>query len=75
MIEGRLLRAATGAGVPREQLLSAWTGRECVEGWPGDGYRSNQWRKMMAQNATEIDDILGKIRLLSMTSGFRCRIP
>ena len=64
MIEGRLLRAATGAGVPREQLLSAWTGRECVEGWPGDGYRSNQWRKMMAQNATEIDDILGKIRLV-----------
>ena len=64
MIEGRLLRAATGAGVPREQLLAAWTGRECVEGWPGDGYRSNQWRKMMAQNATEIDDILGKIRLV-----------
>ncbi|MEC8245155.1 MAG: RNA polymerase sigma factor region1.1 domain-containing protein, partial [Pseudomonadota bacterium] len=55
MIEGRLLRAATGAGVSREQLLAAWTGRECVEGWPGDGYRSNQWRKMMAQNATEVD--------------------
>ncbi|MDC3020846.1 RNA polymerase sigma factor RpoD, partial [bacterium] len=50
--------------VPREQLLAAWTGRECVEGWPGDGYRSNQWRKMMAQNATEVDDILGKIRLV-----------
>ena len=64
MIEGRLLRAATGAGVSREQLLAAWTGRECVEGWPGDGYRSNQWRKMMAQNATEVDDILGKIRLV-----------
>ena len=64
MIEGRLLRAATSAGVPREQLLAAWTGRECVEGWPGDGYRSNQWRKMMAQNATEVDDILGKIRLI-----------
>ncbi|MEC9143157.1 MAG: RNA polymerase sigma factor RpoD [Pseudomonadota bacterium] len=64
MIEGRLLRAAKGAGVSREQLLAAWTGRECVEGWPGDGYRSNQWRKMMAQNATEVDDILGKIRLV-----------
>jgi RNA polymerase primary sigma factor len=64
MIEGRLLRTATSAGVPREQLLAAWTGRECVEGWPGDGYRSNQWRKMMAQNATEVDDILGKIRLV-----------
>ncbi|MEC8309559.1 MAG: RNA polymerase sigma factor RpoD [Pseudomonadota bacterium] len=64
MIEGRLLRAATGAGVSREQLLAAWTGRECVEGWPGDGYRSNHWRKMMAQNATEVDDILGKIRLV-----------
>ncbi len=64
MIEGRLLRTATSAGVPREQLLAAWTGRECVEVWPGDGYRSNQWRKMMAQNATEVDDILGKIRLV-----------
>ena len=63
MIEGRLLRTAPA---PRsaEQLLAAWTGRECVEGWPGDGYRSNQWRKMMAQNATEVDDILGKIRLV-----------
>jgi len=63
-IDGRLLRIATDAGIPRDQLLEAWSGRECVESWPGDGYRSNQWRKLKAQHADELDDILGKIRLV-----------
>jgi RNA polymerase primary sigma factor len=63
-IEGRLLRVASAAGVPRDQLLAAWSGRECVDSWPGDGYRSNQWRKLKAQHADELDDILGKIRLV-----------
>ena len=63
-IEGRLLRIATDSGIPRDQLLEAWSGRECVESWPGDSYRSNQWRKLKAQNADELDDILGKIRLV-----------
>ncbi|MGB0161719.1 MAG: RNA polymerase sigma factor region1.1 domain-containing protein, partial [Candidatus Puniceispirillaceae bacterium] len=63
-IEGRLLRIATSAGVPRDQLLAAWSGRECVASWPGDGYRSNQWRKLKAQHADELDDILGKISLV-----------
>ena len=35
MIEGRLLRAATGAGVPREQLLSAWTEPRMCRGLAG----------------------------------------
>ena len=63
-IEGRLLRVASAAGVPRDQLLAAWSGRECVDSWPGEGYRSNQWRKLKAQHADELDDILGKIRLV-----------
>ena len=63
-IEGRLLRIATDSGVPRDQLLAAWSGRECVEAWPGDNYKSNQWRKLKAQHADELDDILGKIRLV-----------
>ncbi|MEK9962510.1 MAG: RNA polymerase sigma factor RpoD, partial [Rhodobiaceae bacterium] len=63
-IEGRLMRIANAAGVPRDQLLVAWSGRECVDSWPGDGYRSNQWRKLKAQHADELDDILGKIRLV-----------
>jgi len=63
-IDGRLLRIATDAGISRDQLLEAWSGRECVESWPGDGYRSNQWRKLKAQHADELDDILGKIRLV-----------
>jgi RNA polymerase primary sigma factor len=63
-IEGRLLTKATAAGVPRAQLLEAWTTRECVEGWPGDDYRSNQWRKLKAQDGDELAEIQGKIRLV-----------
>jgi len=63
-IEGRLMRTATAAGVPRAQLLEAWTGRECVDSWPGDGYRSNQWRKLKAQHGDELEEIQGKIRLV-----------
>ncbi len=63
-IEGRLLTTATAAGVPRAQLLEAWTNRECVESWPGDDYRSNQWRKLKAQHGDELADIQSKIRLV-----------
>ena len=62
--EGRLLSTATAAGVPRTQLLQAWTNRECVEGWPGDDYRSNQWRKLKAQHGGEIAEVQDKIRLI-----------
>ena len=63
-IEGRLLTTATAAGVPRAQLLEAWTNRECVESWPGDDYRSNQWRKLKAQHRDELAEIQEKIRLV-----------
>ena len=63
-IEGRLMRTATAAGVPRAQLLEAWTSRECVESWPGDEYRSNQWRKLKAQHGDELEEIQSKIRLV-----------
>ena len=63
-IEGRLLTTATAAGVPRAQLLEAWTNRECVESWPGDDYRSNQWRKLKAQHCDELAEIQDKIRLV-----------
>ena len=63
-IEGRLMRTATAAGVPRAQLLEAWTNRECVDSWPGDDYRSNQWRKLKAQHGDELAEIQGKIRLV-----------
>ena len=63
-IEGRLMRTATAAGVPRAQLLEAWTNRECVDSWPGDDYRSNQWRKLKAQHGDELAEIQGKVRLV-----------
>ena len=63
-IEGRLMRTATAAGVPRAQLLEAWTNRECVDSWPGDDYRSNQWRRLKARHGDELAEIQGKIRLV-----------
>ena len=63
-IEGRLLTTATAAGVPRAHFLEAWTNRECVESWPGDDYRSNQWRKLKAQHRDELAEIQDKIRLV-----------
>ena len=63
-IEGRLMRTATAARVPRAQLLEAWTSRECIESWPGDEYRSNQWRKLKAQHGDELEEIQSKIRLV-----------
>ena len=63
-IDGRLMRLATSAGVTRPQLLEAWTGRECVEDWPGDSYRSNQWRKLKAQHGDELVEIQNKISLV-----------
>ena len=63
-IEGRLLTTATAAGVPRAQLLESWTNRECVESWPGDNYRSNQWRKLKVQHRDELAEIQDKIRLV-----------
>ena len=63
-IEGRLMRTATAARVPRAQLLEAWTSRECIESWPGDEYRSNQWRELKAQHGDELEEIQSKIRLV-----------
>ena len=63
-IDGRLMRLASGAGVNRAQLLEAWTGRECIDDWPGESYRSNQWRKLKAQHDDELQDIQSKIRLV-----------
>ena len=63
-LDGRLMRLATSAGLTRQQLLEAWNGRECVESWPGDSYRSNQWRKLKAQHGDELAEIQDKIRLV-----------
>ena len=63
-IDGRLMRLASGAGVSRAQLLEAWTGRECIDDWPGESYRSNQWRKLKSQHGDELKDIQSKVRLV-----------
>ena len=63
-IDGRLMRLASGAGVSRAQLLEAWTGREGIDDWPGESYRSNQWRKLKSQHGDELQDIQSKVRLV-----------
>ena len=63
-IDGRLMRLGSGAGVSRAQLLEAWTGRECIDDWPGESYRSNQWRKLKSQHGDELQDIQSKVRLV-----------
>ena len=63
-IDGRLMRLASGASVSRAQLLEAWTGRECIDDWPGESYRSNQWRKLKSQHGDELQDIQSKVRLV-----------
>ena len=63
-IDGRLMRLASGAGVSRAQLLEAWTGRECIDDWPGESYHSNQWRKLKSQHGDELQDIQSKVRLV-----------
>jgi RNA polymerase primary sigma factor len=63
-LDSRLMRIATDAGVSREHLLEAWTGRECVESWPGDAYKSNAWRKLKAQNGEDLQELQDKVRLV-----------
>ncbi|MDA7599807.1 RNA polymerase sigma factor RpoD [Alphaproteobacteria bacterium] len=63
-IEGRLMRAATDCGVNRAQVLEAWSGRECMDNWPGPEYTTKAWKKMTETKADEIVELQDKIRLV-----------
>jgi RNA polymerase primary sigma factor len=63
-IEGRLMRVATSSGIPRTQLLEAWTGREANEDWPGSRFKSKAWQKLDSTYGEEVADLRGKIKLV-----------
>ena len=63
-IEGRLMRVATSSGIPRAQLLEAWTSREVREDWPGSGFKSKGWQKLDSIHGEEVAELRGKIKLV-----------
>jgi RNA polymerase primary sigma factor len=63
-IEGRLMRLATDNGVTRVQMIDAWNGREVCEDWPGNGYNTKAWKKLLANSADEIAELRDKIKLV-----------
>ena len=63
-IEGRLMRVATSSGIPRAQILEAWTGREVNEDWPGSGFKSKAWQKLDSTHGQEVTELRDKIKLV-----------
>jgi RNA polymerase primary sigma factor len=63
-IEGRLMRIATDSGIPRAQVLEAWTGREVNDDWPGAGFNTKAWQKLHNVHAAELDELRDKIKLV-----------
>ena len=63
-VEGRLMRVATSSGIPRAQILEAWTGREINEDWPGNGFKSKAWQKLDSAHREEVTELRDKIKLV-----------
>ena len=63
-IEGRMMRIATSSGIPRAQILEAWTNREINEDWPGSGYKSKAWQKLASLHGDEVAELRDKIKLV-----------
>ena len=68
-IEGRLMRLATDNGVTRVQMIDAWNGREVCDDWPGTGYNTKAWKKLVANSADEIAELRDKIKLVVDDTG------
>ena len=62
-IEGRMMRIATSSGIPRAQILEAWTNREINEDWPGSGYKSKAWQ-LASLHGDEVAELRDKIKLV-----------
>jgi RNA polymerase primary sigma factor len=63
-LEGRLMRTALDCGISRDQLLAAWTGRECTADWPGTSVSGKGWKKLTDNHADALVEIQDKIRLV-----------
>jgi len=60
--ERQLMLSADDSGLVRKQLIDAWHGFETIEGWPGDDYRSNQWRKFKSRCSAVSAKVHGRKR-------------
>ncbi|MGB2294920.1 MAG: RNA polymerase sigma factor RpoD [Candidatus Puniceispirillum sp.] len=63
-IEGRLMRLAIDSGIPRAQVLEAWSWREVIDGWPGPDFSTKAWQKLEKNHGDEIAELQDKIRLV-----------
>ena len=63
-IEGQMMRLATDCRVNRNQFIEAWTGRENVANWPGEGYQNAAWRKLIDNHQDEVREIQDKMDLM-----------
>ena len=63
-IEGRLMRLAIDSGIPRAQVLEAWSWREVIEDWPGSDFSTKAWQKLDKNHSEEITELQDKIRLV-----------
>jgi RNA polymerase primary sigma factor len=68
-VEGRLMRIANDCGVPRAQFKDAWIGRELCVQWPGSGFNTKAWKKMLDEHGSEIDELRDKIKLVVEDAG------
>jgi RNA polymerase primary sigma factor len=63
-IEGRLMRLGIDSGIPRAQVIEAWSWREVIEGWPGSDFSTKAWQKLSTNHSDEIAELQDKIRLV-----------
>ncbi len=68
-IEGRLMRIANDCGIPREQFMDAWVGRELCIQWPGSSFATKAWKKMLGEHDSDMNELREKIKLLVEDAG------
>ena len=50
-------------------MIDAWNGREVCDDWPGTGYNTKAWKKLLANSADEIAELRDKIKLVVDDTG------
>jgi RNA polymerase primary sigma factor len=69
-LEGKMLRFATDAGVPRDQFLKAYMGQEVSPDWlPTVSKQSAAWKKMVDMHGDDVQEIRDKVTEVSQMAG------
>jgi RNA polymerase primary sigma factor len=56
------MRIAVESGIPRMQVLDAWTGREINDEWPGSSFNTKAWQKLHSVHGEELVELRDKIK-------------